>query len=126
MEIFVCDYRPLKDEKWKFRLVVGGDKLPYELDAGSPAASIPETKMLAYSVISDAGKGARFLSYDLKYSYSCHADGTSRIHEGSMEILSSKYYNKVQTTINPEFRWIHILQDIKRYVRPKVGSSISV
>ena len=58
-----CDYRPLKDEKWRVRLVVGVDKLPYELDAGSPAASILETKNITNSVISDAGKGARFL-YD--------------------------------------------------------------
>ena len=64
---FVCDYRPLKDEKWRVRLVVGGDKLPYELDAGSPAASMLETKILANSVISDAGKESRFLSCDLKY-----------------------------------------------------------
>ena len=24
---FVCDHRPLKTEKWRVRLVVGGDKL---------------------------------------------------------------------------------------------------
>ena len=27
----VCDYRPLKDEKWRVRLIVGWNKLPYEL-----------------------------------------------------------------------------------------------
>jgi len=37
---FVCDFRPLKDEKWRVRLVVGGDKLPYEYDAGSPATDL--------------------------------------------------------------------------------------
>ena len=66
---FVCDYRPLKDEKWKVRLVVGVKKLSYELDAGSPAANILETKILANSVISDARKGAQFLSCDLKYFF---------------------------------------------------------
>jgi len=51
---FVCDYRPLKDESWRVRLVVGGDILHYEFDSGSPAASLLETKILLNSVISDA------------------------------------------------------------------------
>ena len=63
---FVCDYRPLKDEKWRIRLVVGGDKLEYELDSGSPATDLTETKLLINSVISNAKEGARFLSMDLK------------------------------------------------------------
>ena len=32
---FVRDFRPLKDEKWKVRLVIGGNKLSYEFDVGS-------------------------------------------------------------------------------------------
>ena len=34
----VCDYRPLKDDPYRVRLTVGGDKLPYPADAGAPAA----------------------------------------------------------------------------------------
>lgn len=63
---FVCDERPLKEEKFRVRLVVGGDKLTYEEDAGSPAASILETKLLINSVISEAKNGACFLSINLK------------------------------------------------------------
>ena len=63
---FRCDYRPLKSEKHRIRLVVGGDKLSYEDDSGSPAASLLETKVMVNSVISDAHKGARFMSCDLK------------------------------------------------------------
>ena len=63
---FVCDHRPLKSEKWRIRLVVGGDKLDYDLDSGSPATDLTETKLLFNSVISDAKNGARFLSMDLK------------------------------------------------------------
>jgi hypothetical protein len=47
-------------------LVAGGDKLPYDKDVGSPAASLLETKLLINSVISDATKGAKFMSCDLK------------------------------------------------------------
>ena len=47
-------------------MVVGGNKLPYFQDAGSPATHLTETKLLFNSVISDARHGARFLSLDLK------------------------------------------------------------
>ena len=63
---FICDYRPLKSEPHRVRLTVGGDKLDCEYDAGSPAASLLETKLILNSTISDAHKGARFLSADLK------------------------------------------------------------
>ena len=63
---FVCDYRPLKSEPYRVRIVVGGDKLSYPSDAASPATDLLETKILLNSVISDAHKGARFLSADLK------------------------------------------------------------
>ena len=51
---------------YRIRLVVGGDKLDYEFDAGSPATNLLETKILLNSVISDASKGARFLTLDIK------------------------------------------------------------
>ena len=51
---FVCDYRPLKPEKWRTKLVVGVDKLPYYDDARSPAANLLECKILFNSVISRA------------------------------------------------------------------------
>jgi hypothetical protein len=62
----VCDYRPLKSEPYRVRLTVGGDKLPYDDDSGSPAASLLETKLIINSTISDSRRGARFLSADLK------------------------------------------------------------
>ena len=63
---FICDYRPLKTEKYRVRLTVGGDKLPYPDDAGSPAASLLETKLIINSTISDRHKGARFMCANLK------------------------------------------------------------
>ena len=63
---FVCDHRPLKDEKWRVRCVVGGDKLTYPGDPASPAASLLDTKLILNSTISDAHRGAKFLSADLK------------------------------------------------------------
>ena len=63
---FRMDHRPLKEEEWRIRLVVGGDKLDYDNDSGSPAASLLETKLLLNSVISDIAKNARFFTCDLK------------------------------------------------------------
>ena len=37
---FVYDHHPLKPEKWKTHLVIGGDKLLYYDDAGSPTANL--------------------------------------------------------------------------------------
>ena len=63
---FVLDYRPLKSEPYRIRITVGGDRLTYNADAGSPAANMLETKILINSTISDAPRGARFMSADLK------------------------------------------------------------
>ena len=66
---FVCDLKKLKSEPHRIELVVGGDKLEYDNNSGSPAASLLETKMLLNSIISDAKHGAQFLSCDLKYFF---------------------------------------------------------
>ena len=63
---FVCDKRPLKPEPNRVRIVVGGDRLTYGDDAASPATDLLETKVLLNSTISEAHKGARFISADLK------------------------------------------------------------
>ena len=62
----VCDIRPHKTEKYRVRLTIGGDVLEYLGDATSPAVSLIETKMILNSVISDAAKGARFMTIDIK------------------------------------------------------------
>ena len=66
---FVCDHRPLKAEPWRIRLVVGGDRLDYTLDSGSPTTTLLETKILINSVISDAARGDRFACCDIKDSF---------------------------------------------------------
>ena len=63
---FVLDYRPLKSEPHRIRITVGGDRLTYPFDTGSPAANLLETKLLLNSTISDAHRGSRFMSADLK------------------------------------------------------------
>ena len=45
---------------------MGGNRLEYDFDTGSPAASMLDTKILSNSTISDASKGTRFLDADIE------------------------------------------------------------
>jgi hypothetical protein len=65
----VCDYRPLKDEPYRVRFTVGGDRLPYPADAGAPAATILEAKLLFNSVISTPK--AKFMTADILDYFLC-------------------------------------------------------
>ena len=62
----VCGYRPTKDDPYRTRLTIGGDKLDYFRNSSSPAASLLETKLIINSVISDSQKGAKFMTIDIK------------------------------------------------------------
>ena len=48
----VVDIRPLKDEKYRIRITVGGDKLGFCGDASSVAASLATVKLLLNIVVS--------------------------------------------------------------------------
>ncbi len=60
----VCNYRPLKSEPNRFRLVVGGNKLTYDHETTALAANLLETKLMLNSTISTPG--AKFLTLDIK------------------------------------------------------------
>ena len=62
----VCNYRPLKEEKYRVRLTIGGDKLDYNQETASPTADLIDTKILINSTISDAHEGTQFMSVDIK------------------------------------------------------------
>ena len=63
---YACGHCPLKTKPWSVQFVVGGDRLPYEIDTGSSALNLVETNILLNSTISDANDGAKFMSCDLK------------------------------------------------------------
>ena len=50
-------------------MTVGGDKLEYDGDPSSPAVSLLNIKILFNCVISDAHKGAKFATADIKNHY---------------------------------------------------------
>jgi hypothetical protein len=63
----VCDYRPEKDDPYRTRLTVGGDKINYPHDCGTPTADLLTIKLLLNSVVSTPG--ARFMTIDIKNFY---------------------------------------------------------
>jgi len=64
---FVCDYRPNKAEPHRTRLTVGGDRINYPDDAGTPTADMTLFKIHANSIISTPG--ARCIMADIKDFY---------------------------------------------------------
>ena len=72
-------------------------KLDYADDASSPAVDLLVTKLLINSTVSDAYKGARFCSVDLKDFFLC-----STMKEPECMCIHSKYFYRifVQHTIS--------------------------
>ena len=64
---FVCTIRPEKTEKNRTRLVVGGNRINYPGEVGTPTADMLLAKILFNSVIST--KGAKFMTGDIKNFY---------------------------------------------------------
>ena len=63
---FVCTMRPGKAEPWRIRMTVGGNLLDAYQDVRSPAVGLIDAKLHFNSVISDAHRGARYCTGDLK------------------------------------------------------------
>eukprot|EP00804_Cyclotella_cryptica_P000163 CCRYP_017463-RA/>CCRYP_017463-RA protein AED:0.42 eAED:0.49 QI:0/-1/0/1/-1/0/1/0/288 len=63
----VANYGPEKEDPYLIRLTVGGNKITYPGDCGTPTADMLTTKILLNSVIST--KGARFMTIDIKDFY---------------------------------------------------------
>ena len=64
---FVCTVRPEKADPNRTRLTVGGNRINYPGEVGTPTAEMMLAKILFNSVIST--KGARFMTMDIKNFY---------------------------------------------------------
>ena len=63
----VCSYRPEKADPNRVRLTVGGNKINYPGDCGTPTADLLTVKLLLNSVISTPG--AKFMTMDIANFY---------------------------------------------------------
>jgi len=64
---FVCDYWPQKDSPFWTRLTVGGDRVNYPGDVGTPTADLLLAKIMFNSVVST--KNAKFMTLDIGNFY---------------------------------------------------------
>jgi len=62
----VCTMRPGKSEVYRVHITVGGNRLDAYQDVRSPAVGVTDTKLHLNSVISDAHRGARYCTGDIK------------------------------------------------------------
>jgi len=60
-------FRPEKDDPHRIRLTVGGNRINFPGDCGTPTADMLTTKILLNSIIST--QGARFMTIDIKDFY---------------------------------------------------------
>ena len=111
---FVCDHLPLIPEKWRTRLVVGGDILPCCEDMGVPAANLLECKLLFNCVISDVSKGAHFMTLNLKDHYAASPMPTPAYIKIPSRIILPDIYHKynLQTKIQNKYVYCKIKKRI--------------
>lgn len=66
----ICvNYRPQKEDPYRTRLAVGGNRIDYSWDVSTPTADMTTSKLLINSVISTMG--AEFMTADIKNFYLC-------------------------------------------------------
>ena len=63
----VCDIRPKKEEKFRVRITVGGDRVNYPGEVSTPTSDLSTAKLLINSTIST--DSARFMSMDISNFY---------------------------------------------------------
>ena len=73
-------------KKNRTRLTVGGDRINYLGDVGTPTASLLTVKLLVNSVLSTAG--AEFMTIDIKKCLSQHTVGTVQLFETKIDKLA--------------------------------------
>ena len=83
----VCNYRPEKADPNRVRITVGGNKINYPGDCGTPTADLLTVKLLLNSVISTPG--AKFMTMDISNFY-------------LMTPLKRKEYLRMKLTDMPE------------------------
>ena len=62
-----CNYRPEKEDPYRVRITVGGDRINYPFDVGTPTADMQLVKLLLNSIISTPN--AKFMSLDISNFY---------------------------------------------------------
>ena len=115
----VCAYRPEKENPYRFRLTVGGDRINYPNPTTAPTADLTTCKLLANSVVSTPG--ARFATIDLKDYYL----GTPMDRPEYMRIRADEIPQKIFDQYNLQDYvhngWVYFEINRRMYGLPKAG-----
>ena len=115
---FECTERPQKTEKHRTRVVVGGNKVHFPGDTGTPTAEMLLVKIMLNSVVSTPG--ARFMSIDIKNFYLATPMKRYEYIKLKLNTLPDKIIReyKLANIATPDLR-----RSSKRNVRPTTGRS---
>ena len=102
----VVDIKPLKEEKYRVRITVGGDKLDFCGDASSVAASIATVKLLLNSVVST--KGAKFTTADIKYFFCASFFPDPEYMKMKLKIIPQEIIDQYQLQDLEKDVWVYI------------------
>ena len=100
-------------DRYRIRLVVGGDKLDYDLKDGSPEASTLETKLFFNSIwyhIQKKDIDSWSVIYK-KNSFYIPPWTHFRIHANAIQILSGEYSNTVNNLEREKFREVSSMRE---------------
>ena len=102
----VVDIRPLKDEKYRVRITVGGDKLDFCGDASSVAASLATVKLLLNSVVST--KDANFTIADIKDCFNASFLPDPEYMKIKLKIIPQEIIDQYQLQDLQENVWVYM------------------
>ena len=101
------DIRPLKDEKYRVRITVGGDKLDFCGDASSMTASVATLKILLNSEVST--KDAIFTTADIKDFFYASFLPDLEYMKMKLKIIPQEIIDQYQLQDLEENSWVYII-----------------
>ena len=100
------DIRPLKDEKYRVRITVGGDKLDFCGDASSVADSLATVKLLFNSVVST--KDEKFTTADIKEFFYASFLPDPEYMKMILKIIPQEIIDQYQLQYLEENGWVYM------------------
>ena len=100
------DIRPLKEEKYRVRITVGGNKLDFCRDASSVAASLATVKLLLNSVVST--RGTKFTTADIKVFFNASFFPDPEYMKTKMKIIPQEIIDQYQLQDLEKYGWVYM------------------
>ena len=115
----VVGYKPDKIEKHRSRLTVGGDQIGCLIDASSPTANLPTTKMSWNSVLSTPG--AKYFNMNISNFYLCMPMERPEFMQLPIKIIPQEIIEKYNLNDLVDDGWLYVRIDQTMYGLPAAG-----